>query len=78
MSPAGFQDSFRKFFKFQVLKPLDVKTKFYNAETDEVYLEAQVSRQYCSHRQLYVCGRLTLCFFFFFLRYKILPPAQYA
>ncbi|KAI8509602.1 Trafficking protein particle complex subunit 13 [Branchiostoma belcheri] len=33
---------FRKFFKFQVLKPLDVKTKFYNAESDEVYLEAQV------------------------------------
>ncbi|XP_037228539.1 trafficking protein particle complex subunit 13 [Falco rusticolus] len=25
---------FRKFFKFQVLKPLDVKTKFYNAESD--------------------------------------------
>lgn len=24
--------SFRKFFKFQVLKPLDVKTKFYTAE----------------------------------------------
>lgn len=34
--------SFRKFFKFQVLKPLDVKTKFYNAETDEVFLEAQI------------------------------------
>lgn len=34
--------SFRKFFKFQVLEPLDVKTKFYNAESDEVYLEAQV------------------------------------
>ncbi|XP_046389018.1 trafficking protein particle complex subunit 13 isoform X1 [Ischnura elegans] len=37
--------SFRKFYKFQVLKPLDVKTKFYNAEeliSDEVYLEAQV------------------------------------
>lgn len=33
---------FRKFFKFQVMKPLDVKTKFYNAESDEVYLEAQV------------------------------------
>uniref|UniRef100_H3B2R8 Trafficking protein particle complex subunit 13 n=1 Tax=Latimeria chalumnae TaxID=7897 RepID=H3B2R8_LATCH len=39
---------FRKFFKFQVLKPLDVKTKFYNAEsdlssvTDEVFLEAQI------------------------------------
>ncbi|GFY76831.1 trafficking protein particle complex subunit 13 [Trichonephila inaurata madagascariensis] len=34
---------FRKFFKFQVSKPLDVKTKFYNAEdfiSDEVYLEA--------------------------------------
>lgn len=42
-TPAGLQESFRKFFKFQVLKPLDVKTKFYNAETDEVYLEAQVS-----------------------------------
>ncbi|XP_031467471.1 trafficking protein particle complex subunit 13 isoform X2 [Phasianus colchicus] len=26
---------FRKFFKFQVLKPLDVKTKFYNAELVE-------------------------------------------
>lgn len=25
-----------------VLKPLDVKTKFYNAENDDVYLEAQV------------------------------------
>uniref|UniRef100_A0A2K6MEE8 Trafficking protein particle complex subunit 13 n=1 Tax=Rhinopithecus bieti TaxID=61621 RepID=A0A2K6MEE8_RHIBE len=25
-----------------VLKPLDVKTKFYNAETDEVFLEAQI------------------------------------
>lgn len=34
--------SFRKFFKIQVLKPLDVKTKFYNAENDDVYLEAQV------------------------------------
>ncbi|XP_013786738.1 trafficking protein particle complex subunit 13-like isoform X2 [Limulus polyphemus] len=33
---------FRKFFKFQVSKPLDVKTKFYNAESDEVYLEAQL------------------------------------
>ncbi|XP_053303987.1 trafficking protein particle complex subunit 13 isoform X4 [Spea bombifrons] len=33
---------FRKFFKFQVLKPLDVKTKFYNAETDEIFLEAQI------------------------------------
>lgn len=34
--------SFRKFFKFEVMKPLDVKTKFYNAESDDVYLEAQV------------------------------------
>lgn len=34
--------SFRKFFKFQVMKPLDVKTKFYNAESDEVFLEAQI------------------------------------
>jgi len=35
-------ESFRKFFKFHVLKPLDIQTKFYNAETDEVYLEAQI------------------------------------
>ncbi|XP_034942331.1 trafficking protein particle complex subunit 13 [Chelonus insularis] len=34
--------SFRKFFKFQVVKPLDVKTKFYNAESDEIYVEAQI------------------------------------
>lgn len=41
-SPAGFAQSLRKFFKFQVHKPLDVKTKFYNAEMDEIYLEAQI------------------------------------
>lgn len=39
---AGDKMHFRKFFKFQVYKPLDVKTKFYNAESDEVYLEAQL------------------------------------
>lgn len=42
VSPAGLPLSFRKFFKFQVLKPLDVTTKFYNSETDEVFLEATV------------------------------------
>ncbi|CAL8093788.1 unnamed protein product [Orchesella dallaii] len=31
-----------RFFKFQVKKPLDVKTKLYNSESDEVFLEAQV------------------------------------
>lgn len=41
-APSGETLSFRKFYKFQVLKPLDVKTKFYNAESDEVYLEAQI------------------------------------
>lgn len=45
VSPAGLPLSFRKFFKFQVLKPLDVTTKFYNSETDEVFLEATVSNQ---------------------------------
>lgn len=39
---AGVQNFFRKFFKFQVLKPLDVKTKFYNTEPNEVFLEAQI------------------------------------
>ncbi|MFH4974549.1 hypothetical protein AB6A40_001258 [Gnathostoma spinigerum] len=36
---------FRKFFKFPVLKPIDVRTKFYNAEdnlNNDVYLEAQI------------------------------------
>ncbi|WKX92914.1 hypothetical protein Q1695_010719 [Nippostrongylus brasiliensis] len=33
---------FRKFFKFPVGKPIDVKTKFYNAEYNDVYLEAQI------------------------------------
>lgn len=42
LTPAGLETSFRKFFKFEVVKPLDVMTKFYNAETDEVYLEAQI------------------------------------
>ncbi|CAG9860370.1 unnamed protein product [Phyllotreta striolata] len=41
-SPNGNTMSFRKFFKIMVMKPLDVKTKFYNAENDDVYLEAQV------------------------------------
>lgn len=45
VSPAGLPLSFRKFFKFQVLKPLDVTTKFYNSETDEVFLEATVSKE---------------------------------
>nr|XP_002129801.2 trafficking protein particle complex subunit 13 [Ciona intestinalis]XP_026690326.1 trafficking protein particle complex subunit 13 [Ciona intestinalis]XP_026690327.1 trafficking protein particle complex subunit 13 [Ciona intestinalis] len=38
----GEPKNFRKFFKFQVLKPLDVKTKFYNIECDQVYLETQI------------------------------------
>lgn len=38
----GRQRFFRKFFKFQVLKPLDVKTKFYNINPVELYLEAQI------------------------------------
>lgn len=41
-TPSGDNMYFRKFFKFQVLKPLDVKTKFYSTESDEVYLEAQI------------------------------------
>merc|ERR1719431_856323 len=42
VSPTGENLYFRKFFKFQVLKPLDVKTKFYNADSDDVFLEAQI------------------------------------
>ncbi|XP_076045009.1 trafficking protein particle complex subunit 13 isoform X2 [Oratosquilla oratoria] len=39
---SGESANFRKFYKFQVMKPLDVKTKFYNTESDEVYLETGV------------------------------------
>ncbi|XP_046440856.1 trafficking protein particle complex subunit 13-like isoform X1 [Daphnia pulex] len=42
---AGEQMTSSRYYKFQVLKPLDVKTKFYNAEdyySDDVYLEAQI------------------------------------
>jgi len=42
LAPSSGKMNFRKFFKFSVLKPLDVKTKFYNAENDDVFLEAQV------------------------------------
>lgn len=38
----GEPHNFLKYFKFQVYKPLDVKTKFYNAESDEIFLEAQL------------------------------------
>ncbi|KAG7155082.1 Trafficking protein particle complex subunit 13-like 1 [Homarus americanus] len=38
LSSSGDRLSFRKFFKFQVMKPLDVKTKFYNAEVWKVQL----------------------------------------
>lgn len=41
-TPVGEKMYFRKFFKFPVSKPLDVRTKFYNAESDDVYLEAQI------------------------------------
>jgi len=40
-SPRGDKLFMRKFFKFQVLKPLEVKTKFHTV-SDSVYLEAQV------------------------------------
>lgn len=42
MPPDGERMYFRKFFKFHVYKPLDVKTKFYNIKNDNVYLEAQL------------------------------------
>ena len=42
VAPGKGKLNFRKFFKFNVLKPLDVKTKFYNAESEDVFLEAQV------------------------------------
>ncbi|CAH0382909.1 unnamed protein product [Bemisia tabaci] len=34
--------SFRKCYKFPVLKPLNITTKFYTAEADRIFLEAQI------------------------------------
>ncbi|CAJ0955974.1 unnamed protein product, partial [Mesorhabditis belari] len=39
---SGSSQYFRKFFKFPVTKPIDVRTKFYNAESNDVFLEAQI------------------------------------
>lgn len=41
MTAAGEKKTFRKFFRFQVYKPLDIKTMVYNVEND-VILEAQI------------------------------------
>lgn len=48
-APVRGKLNFRKFFKFQVMKPLDVKTKFYNAESEDVFLEAQVQNVTSGH-----------------------------
>lgn len=41
-SPTKEKLLMRRFYKFQVLKPLEVKTKFYDGENGTVFLEAQV------------------------------------
>ena len=41
---AGANMFFRKFFKFEVLKPLDVKTKLYNDEVGGALLYANLVR----------------------------------
>lgn len=44
-TPTNEEMYFRKHFKFPVMKPIDVRTKFYNAEdnlNNDVYLEAQI------------------------------------
>lgn len=41
LTESGEKKTFRKFFRFQVYKPLDIKTMVYNVEND-VILEAQI------------------------------------
>uniref|UniRef100_A0A914D0L3 Trafficking protein particle complex subunit 13 n=1 Tax=Acrobeloides nanus TaxID=290746 RepID=A0A914D0L3_9BILA len=64
---------FRKFFKFSVSKPIDVRTKFYNAEdnlNNDVYLEAQI-QNLCSNSmvlekvtmepsEFYICSEIKI------------------
>ena len=80
VGPTGENLYFRKFFKFQVLKPLDVKTKFYNADSDDVYLEAQVSRIVYAYNK---CGRSPECAWeqmrsklSHFIRFKTRPSSR--
>ncbi|XP_067928483.1 trafficking protein particle complex subunit 13-like [Watersipora subatra] len=42
MTPASTKLELKKFFKFQVLKPLELKTKFINSESADIFLEAQI------------------------------------
>jgi len=50
----GEKLNFRKFFKFQVMKPLDVKTKFYNAEVNKLLIHKNHSYMaYLSSGQIY-------------------------
>ena len=44
-APGKSKMNFRKFFKFNVMKPLDVKTKFYNAEvsTKDILISKSVA-----------------------------------
>lgn len=41
LSNTGDPLSFRKFFRFEVTKPLDLKTKFYNAEVSSLLFHFQ-------------------------------------
>lgn len=42
MNHEGAPITFRKSFKFEVWQPLDIKTKFYNVDTSETFLEATI------------------------------------
>lgn len=42
ITAAGLPQSFRKFFKFQVITPLNVETKFYSTEVNEIFLQASI------------------------------------
>eukprot|EP00116_Pleurobrachia_bachei_P019201 sb/3479463/ len=43
INTSGEKLMFRKYYKFQVLKPLDIRTKFFPTPDDEIFLEAAVT-----------------------------------
>lgn len=45
LNSSGETKLLRKFFKFEVMKPLDVKTKHYNIGPDKLFLEAQIQNK---------------------------------
>ena len=64
-APQREKMNFRKFFKFQVMKPLDVKTKFYNAEVKKRVYRAYHYEWHTEHTTMNGSATVLPPYFFF-------------